>query len=36
MLDFGKHAVFIWSAYGLSALVIGGLVFQTIRRGRND
>ena len=36
LLDFGKHALFIWSAYGLSAIVLGGLILYTIKRGRHD
>ena len=36
MLDFGKHAVFIWAAYGLSALTLGALIIYTLRRGRHD
>ncbi len=36
MLDFGKHALYIWASYGLSALVLGGLVLHTfIARKKN-
>lgn len=34
MLDFGKYAIYVWSAYGASALVLGGLVLATLRRNR--
>ncbi|MGJ8564135.1 MAG: heme exporter protein CcmD [Alphaproteobacteria bacterium] len=36
MLDFGKHAIFIWAAYGLSALVLGGLVVTALKRNKHD
>ncbi len=34
MLDLGKDAVFIWAAYGISALMIGILVFRTWTKPR--
>ncbi len=36
MLDFnaGKYAVFVWSAYGLSILVLGALIIDTLARSR--
>ena len=32
MLDFnaGKYAIFVWSAYGLSALVFAGLILDSL------
>lgn len=30
MPDFGPHAAFIWGALGVFAVVIGGLVVQTL------
>lgn len=36
MPEFGKYAIFIWASYGVSALVLAGLVFSALRRGRND
>ena len=36
MLDFnaGKYAAFVWPAYGLTAIVIGGMVADTLARAR--
>lgn len=34
MLDLGKHAVFIWGAYGATALVFVGLIFRALRMRR--
>ena len=34
MLDFGKHAVFIWGAYGAVFVVLAGLTIWLIARGR--
>ncbi|HEY2659155.1 MAG TPA: heme exporter protein CcmD [Caulobacteraceae bacterium] len=36
MLDFnaGKYAVFVWSAYGLSALVFLGLIVSSLMGAR--
>lgn len=36
MLDFnaGKYAAFVWPAYALSVIVIGGLVADTLARAR--
>jgi heme exporter protein D len=36
MLDFnaGKYAVFVWPAYGLTALVFAGLIADTLARAR--
>ena len=31
-LDVGRYAVFIWPAYGISALVLGGLVVDSLLR----
>lgn len=31
MLDFGKNAIYIWACYGVSALVLGGLVLHAFR-----
>ena len=33
-LDMGKYALFVWSAWGLSALVLSGLVADTLVRAR--
>jgi len=35
--DFGRHAIFIWSCYGLTALVFIGFTAHTLwrARGRN-
>jgi heme exporter protein D len=33
-LDMGKYALFVWPAWGLSALVLGGLVFDTLARAK--
>jgi heme exporter protein D len=33
-LDMGKYALFVWSAWGLSALVLIGLVADTLARAR--
>ena len=36
MLDFnaGKYAAFVWPAYALSVVVIGGLITDTLARAR--
>jgi heme exporter protein D len=36
MLDFdaGKYAVFVWPAYGLTALVIAAMVADSLARAR--
>jgi len=34
MIDFGKNAVFILAAYGVSILTLGALVIHTIRKPR--
>jgi len=31
MLDFGKNALYIWSCYGISALVLGALTIRAWR-----
>ncbi len=31
MLDFGKNAVYIWTCYGISAVVLGALVIAAWR-----
>lgn len=33
-LDMGQYGVFVWSAWGLSALVLAGLVVGVVRRAR--
>jgi len=33
-LDAGKYAAFVWPAYGLSALVLLGLLADTLLRAR--
>ena len=33
-LDMGAYAAFVWPAWGLSALVLGGLVVRAIRAAR--
>ncbi|WP_417459549.1 heme exporter protein CcmD [Kordiimonas sp.] len=30
-LDMGKHAIFIWSAYGVTFLALAGLAFLSLR-----
>tara|TARA_R110002124_G_scaffold63187_1_gene172503 strand:+ start:219 stop:419 length:201 start_codon:yes stop_codon:yes gene_type:complete len=34
-LDMGKYAAFVWPAWGLSALVLGGLVVRASRAARH-
>lgn len=34
LLHVGRYAAFIWPAYGLSVLVIGALVADTLLRSR--
>jgi len=36
MLDFGKHAFFVWASYGLSAAVLGALVIYTLANKPKD
>jgi heme exporter protein D len=31
-LDAGKYALYLWPAYGLSAVVIGALVIESLMR----
>jgi heme exporter protein D len=33
-LDMGKYALFVWPAWGLSVLVLGALVLDTVLRAR--
>lgn len=33
-LDMGRYAGFVWSAWAVSALVLGALVADTLRRAR--
>jgi heme exporter protein D len=33
-LDAGKYALFLWPAYGLSAVVLAGLTLQTLVQAR--
>lgn len=35
-MDLGPHAVFIWSAYGITAAIIGALVFRAISEERKQ
>lgn len=30
-LDMGKYAVFVWGAYGSSAVAVGALIFMSLR-----
>jgi heme exporter protein D len=34
-LDLGKYALFIWPAWGLSLVVLGGVTLQTLSRARH-
>jgi heme exporter protein D len=36
MLDLGPHASFIWSAYAVVAVVIGGLIAWLVVDGREQ
>ncbi len=36
IIDFGKNAVFIWSAYGVAAVILGGLLAVSLRGMRRD
>ncbi len=33
-MDLGKYAVYVLPAYGISALVIGGMIADTVLRAR--
>ena len=33
-LDAGRYAVFLWPAYGLSAVVLAGLAIDSLARAR--
>lgn len=33
-LDMGKYAAFVWPCYGLSALVIGWMIWSTLAAAR--
>ena len=33
-LDAGKYAIFVWPAYGLTALVFLGMIVFTLRQSR--
>ncbi len=35
-LSMGGHGVFIWSAYGVAAVVLGGLLAVSLRNMRRD
>ena len=35
-LDMGGYAGFVWPAYGLAALVLGGLALDSLRRLRTQ
>ena len=35
-MDLGPHAVFIWSAYGITAAVIAALIFRAIAEERKQ
>ncbi|WP_409433726.1 heme exporter protein CcmD [Litorimonas sp. RW-G-Af-16] len=34
MIDLGKDAAFIWTCYGISALILGVMIIQTRRKPR--
>ena len=34
MPQFAEHAAFIWSAYGIAALLLGGVIVTTFIRAR--
>ncbi|MEO0466486.1 MAG: heme exporter protein CcmD [Pseudomonadota bacterium] len=34
MPQFAEHAAFIWSAYGIAALLLGAVIITTIMRAR--
>lgn len=31
MFEFGKNAVYIWSCYGVSAVVLGALIIRALK-----
>ena len=33
-LDMGKYALYVWPAWALSAVVLGGLTIDTLRKAR--
>jgi heme exporter protein D len=33
-LDMGRYAMFVWPAWGLSLLVVGGLTIDVVRKAR--
>jgi heme exporter protein D len=35
-MDFGSHAAFIWASYGITAIVLSGLVFRAIFEERRQ
>ncbi len=35
-MDLGPHAAFIWASYGVTILVIGGLILRAILDERNQ
>jgi heme exporter protein D len=35
-MDLGPHAAFIWSAYGVSAVVIAALIFRAVLEERKQ
>ncbi len=35
-LSMGGHGIFIWSAYGVAAVVLGGLLAVSLRNMRRD
>jgi heme exporter protein CcmD len=35
-MDLGPHAVFIWSAYGITAAVVAALVYRAISQERKQ
>jgi heme exporter protein D len=35
-MDLGPHAAFIWSAYGVAALVLAGLISWLVLDGRTQ
>lgn len=34
MVDLGKHALTVLSAYGISLILLGGLIWLSLRRSR--
>ncbi len=34
MLDLGKYAIYVWPAYGITAVVMIGMVWDSLARAR--